>query len=145
MMKPFILNKIIQNYKYTRMPQIKTQILYKELSYTVVGIAFKVQNMLGRYATEKQYGNLFEKKLQENNIIFEREKLISKTGDDINRADFVIDNSVIIELKAKPFIEKADYYQVKRYLEFTNFKLGIIINFRQKYLQPKRIINSKII
>lgn len=127
------------------MPQIKTQILFKELSYTVVGIAFKVQNTLGRYATEKQYGNLFEKMLQENNIIFEREKLISKTGDDINRADFIIDNSVIIELKAKPFIEKVDYYQVKRYLEFTNFKLGIIINFRQKYLQPKRIINSEIV
>ena len=39
-------------------------------------------------------------------------------------------------------VTKEDYYQMKRYLTVCDKKLGIIINFRQKYLTPKRVINS---
>lgn len=76
-------------------------------------------------------------------IKYEREKLISKTGDDINRADFVIEGIIVIELKNKPFTTRNDFYQVLRYLEFSNLSLGMIVNFKQKYLKPKRIINAK--
>lgn len=119
------------------------KIIHKDLSYKIVGLAFNVQKILGRYAREKQYGDLFEKNLKENNFQYKREFIISKTGDDLNKIDFLIENKIVLELKAKPFIEKSDYYQVKRYLNFVKLKLGIIINFRQKYLQPKRIINSE--
>ena len=87
-----------------RTPQ--TKIIHKELSYKVTGIAFKTKDLLGRYALEKQYADLFEKLLQEAGIKYGREKKISKTGDDINRVDFIIENVLVVELKAKPFIEK---------------------------------------
>lgn len=125
------------------MPQTNKHIIYKDLSYQLGGIFFAVHDTLGRYAREKQYGDLLEKLLKEKNIFYEREKLLSKAGEDINKADFIIENKILIELKAKPFITREDYYQIKRYLEFSDLFLGILVNFRQKYLSPKRIINNK--
>ncbi len=119
------------------------EIIYKELSYELGGIFYKVHDRLGRYARENQYGDLIEEYLKEKGIKYEREKLISMTGSDKNKADFIIDNALIIELKVRPTIIVDDYYQIKRYLEFANLRLGIIVNFRQKYLKPKRVINSK--
>jgi len=126
-----------------RTPQTKSKIIYKDLSYQLVGILYKVHDELGRFAKEKNYGDLFEKILKDKNIKYEREKLISKTGNEINKADFVIDNKIIIEFKAKPVITKEDYYQVKRYLEFANLKLGLLVNFSHNYLNPKRILNPR--
>ena len=119
------------------------EIIHKELSYMLVGIFYKVHDQLGQYAREKQYGDLLEKLLKEKGISYKREALISKTGDDINKADFIVDNSIVIELKVKPGVNREDYYQVKRYLEMSNLLLGMIVNFRQNYLKPKRVINSK--
>ncbi len=118
-------------------------IIHKELSYKINGILFKVHDELGRYAREKQYGDLFASYLEKEQINFSREKNISKTSVDNNRADFIVEDSIVVEFKVKSFITKEDYYQVKRYLEILNLKLGIITNFRQKFLKPKRILNSK--
>jgi len=57
--------------------------------------------------------------------------------------DFIIDDKIIIEFKAKNFITKEDYYQAKRYLVTLNLELAIIVNFRQYRLSPKRVLNSK--
>ena len=125
------------------MSRTQKEIIYKDLSYKLGGIFYAVHDVLGRYAREKQYGDLLERMLKEKCVEYEREKLISKTGEDVNRADFVIENKIILELKAKPFINRDGYNQTKRYLEFSDLFLGIIINFQQKYLCPKRVINSK--
>ena len=53
------------------------------------------------------------------------------------------DDKIIVELKAKDIVLKDDYYQTVRYLVSFNKKLGIIFNFRQKVLRPKRILNSR--
>ena len=68
---------------------------------------------------------------------YKREISIANTG---NILDFLINNKVILEVKAKRVITKADYYQTQRYLQESKAKLGIIINFRNKYLSPKRIV-----
>lgn len=124
-------------------PRKEIELILPGLSYKIVGCCFKVHDVLGRYALESQYSNLLAKIFEENKLIFEKEKNLSKTGDDVNRADFIVDNSIVLELKAKPFISKDDYYQVRRYLELANLKLGLIVNFRQKHLNPKRILNSQ--
>lgn len=68
---------------------------------------------------------------------YKREMKISDSG---NIIDFLIDNKIILENKAKRIITKDDYYQLQRYLQALNIKLGMIINFREKYLKPKRIV-----
>ncbi|OGG40229.1 hypothetical protein A3A21_02540 [Candidatus Jorgensenbacteria bacterium RIFCSPLOWO2_01_FULL_45_25b] len=124
---------------------VRNDILHKELSYVLGGIFYRAHDKLGRYAREKQYGDLLESLFLERNISYTREKTLTRTGTDVNQADFVVENLILIELKAKPLLLKGDYYQVLRYLECANLQLGLLVNFRQYYLKPKRIINPKFI
>jgi GxxExxY protein len=59
-----------------------------------------------------------------------------------NIIDFLIESTIPIDIKTKKYITKADFMQMKRCLKATNRKLGIIVNFRQRSLEPKRVINS---
>ena len=127
---------------------MKQELIFKELSYRINGALFDVQNELGRYCNEKQYGDLLEK-LKERKIGYEREKFIPESFEgerpNRNRVDFLVENLIVIELKVKRVIERQDFYQTKRYLVAFNKKLGLVVNFREKYLQPKRIINSQFV
>ncbi|PIP17738.1 MAG: hypothetical protein COX43_02665 [Parcubacteria group bacterium CG23_combo_of_CG06-09_8_20_14_all_35_9] len=58
-----------------------------------------------------------------------------------NRVDFSVENKILLEAKAKKFITKEDYFQVKRHLETSGFEPGLIVNFRNTCLKLKRIIN----
>jgi len=119
------------------------KIIEKELSYKLGGIFFETQNKLGRFCREKQYADAFENKLKENKINFEREASIEIENRKSNFVDFIIENRLLVDFKAKPFIEKEDYNQMKRYLEASKLELGLIVNFRSRYLKPKRVLNSK--
>lgn len=122
-----------------------SDLYHKELSYQLVGVLFEAHNKLGRYAREHQYGDFIQRRLQEEKILFQREMHITKTGKDKNYIDFLVQDVIILELKAKPLISREDYYQVLRYLEFAKLKLAYLVNFRQQYLHPKRIINNQLI
>jgi GxxExxY protein len=59
--------------------------------------------------------------------------------------DFLIDNKIILEIKAIPCFKNSDYKQVSAYLKSKNIKLGILANFRTDKLTYKRILNPSII
>lgn len=121
------------------------KIVHKELSYLITGILFEVHNKLGRYGREKQYGDMLEVILKEKAILYEREKSlpIDKIENRFtNIVDFVINNELLIDLKAKDLVTKDDYYQMNRYLNASGLKLGLIVNFRNKYLKPIRVIRA---
>ena len=86
------------------------KLIYPELSYLLVGIFFDIHNKLGRYAREKQYADSLENKLKEIRIPYKREYNIKKMG---NMIDFLIDNKIILELKAAKFVTRDDYYQIQ--------------------------------
>lgn len=110
-----------------------TKIVHEQLSYEINGLLYKTQNDLGRFGGEKQYGDYFETLLEEKGIEHQREYRFT---------DQKIGRNLILEFKTKNFIDKEDYYQVQRYLATLNLELGIIVNFRQKRLVPKRVLNS---
>lgn len=121
------------------------KIIEKELSYRINGLLFEVHNHLGRFCREKQYGDYFEKLLINERIEYEREKPIPIKGIDsqfTNIVDFAINKKLLIDLKAKSVVSKDDYYQMNRYLDASGFNLGMIVNFRNKYLKPIRVIRS---
>jgi GxxExxY protein len=114
-----------------------SKLIYPELSYVITGILFSVHNQLGQYAREKQYCDLIESKLKEIRLPYKREYRI---GDSNNVVDFIIDNKIILEIKAKRIITKEDYFQTQRYLQESNIKLALLVNFRSKYIKPARIV-----
>lgn len=122
------------------------KIVYPELSYKICGFLFYIHNKLGRFRKEKEYADALEIILKENDIEYSREKRIENSILDkkfsLYKLDFVIENKTVIELKSKTLITKDDYYQLKRYLESKKLKLGLLVNFRDKYLKPKRILNN---
>ncbi len=117
------------------------KLIHSELSYVLNGIFFKIHNKLGRFAREKQYSDVLEEEFKSQNINHKREIDLNSSG---NRFDFLIENKIVVEVKAKPFVTKSDYYQVNRYLESSGIELGLIVNFRHRYLKPKRIVNAKL-
>ena len=119
------------------------EILYPELSYKISGACFDVHNKLSRFCREKQYADELESELDKRGIKYHREMRICEedkfTG---NVADFIIEDCVVLELKAKSVVTKDDYYQLKRYLVSSDKKLGLLVNFRDTYLKPKRVLNN---
>lgn len=121
------------------------KILHKELSYLLVGLCFSIHGKLGRFCGEKQYGDALEVMLKENKLDYLREKNLPIKGidnDSTNRVDYIISGKILLDLKAKEVITKEDYFQMQRYLGASGCKLGIIVNFRNRHLVPKRVIYS---
>ncbi len=123
------------------------KIIYGDLCYKLYGIFYAVHNELGRYCLEKQYSDALEKYfkfykipyLRENNI--EHKFSLGEIGR--NRVDFLVFDKILIEVKAKNLYSQQDYYQSMRYLKATELKLLLLVNFRSKYINPKRILNSQ--
>lgn len=57
-------------------------------------------------------------------------------------ADFVCFDNIILEIKATPFLYESQKFQLLNYLKATGFELGISINFGEKSLNYKRLINT---
>ncbi|MBI1975317.1 MAG: GxxExxY protein [Parcubacteria group bacterium] len=121
------------------------EIIHKELSFEINGLLFNTHNELGRFCREKQYADFFEGLLKRTGIRYIREKALSVNGVQnvyTNKVDFVIEDKILIDFKAKPLVTKEDYYQINRYLEASGLKLGLIVNFRNRYLKPIRVIRA---
>ena len=122
------------------------KIVEADLSYKLTGLFFKIHNDLGRFCREKQYADEFEKLLEDAKIDFVREFEIKNFNSDSpngNKVDFLIDKRIIIDFKAKALITKEDYVQMQRYLGASDLELGLIVNFRNYFLKPKRVLNPR--
>lgn len=124
--------------------QCSNKVLYPELSYKINGIVFTVHNKLGRFLNEKLYCDAIENELKEKGIGYEREKVLPTSfigeKEGRNKIDFIIKNVIILEIKAKNFISKEDYFQLKRYLTVSKLRLGLLVNFRDRFIRSRRIL-----
>ena len=127
---------------------MKSKLIYPELSYRLNGIFYYLHNKLGRYCSHKQYADAMEIVFREKGINYQREidVPIEVSGESIkgNIIDFLVEKIIPIDIKGEKYITKADFMQMLRYLKATKRKLGIIVNFSQRTLRPKRVINAGI-
>lgn len=103
-------------------------LLYEELSYALRGMFFKIYNELGQGFKEEIYVKALIKLLEEQNIVYEREKIFKINFKDVQvgttKLDLVVDNKIIIEVKATETNNSLFEKQILSYLKSTNLLLG---------------------
>ena len=122
-------------------------ILYKEESYKIIGACMEVHRTLGGSFSEKVYQDALEEEFLIRGIPYEREKhiTINYKGKDLQHdffADFVVNDKIILELKAVSDLDNENRDQIINYLHASNLKLGLLINFRGRVLSYERFIND---
>ncbi len=127
-----------------RHPAGGDEILYKDLSYKIVGLAMKVHSKLGYGFLEKVYENglmvLFrregiEAKQQVPITVYFEEEVVGNYY-----ADILVEDKVILEIKSVENIIDAHIAQTLNYLKATGLRLAIILNFSKEKLEYKRIV-----
>ena len=124
-------------------------IVYKEESAKIIGAVFEVHKRLGIGLLEKVYQEALAIEFEYRGIPFERERRydVYYRNQKLNAqyiADFVCYDKIIVELKAISDITDAHKAQVRNYLTITGYKLGLLVNFNEMYIEPIRILNSNI-
>ncbi len=123
---------------------MEENILYKDLSYKIVGLAMQVHTELGPGFLEKVYENALMILFEENRIRAHQQFPISVqfhgriVGDYF--ADILVEDSFILELKAQDRIAEIHKAQTLNYLKATQFKLAILINFGKHRLEYERLV-----
>ena len=134
----------LQIYKYMG-KDVLNKVIYKELSYKVVGILFEVYNELGFGYQEKYYEKAIEKCFFKEKISFKRQAPFNlKFKDEIvgkYYLDFLIENKIVLEIKKGNYFPKRNINQVKEYLKVTGLKLAILANFTSDGVKFLRILN----
>lgn len=119
------------------------ELLYKDLSYVLNGIAFEIDNQIGFGQSESVYSKAFEEHLKQKNIPYEKEKYFPIKVNDVVVArkyvDFSIDGKIVVELKQGEDNYRKVCRQVFEYLKSNNLKLGLVIRFTKNGVKVKRI------
>lgn len=119
----------------------------KDLTGRVIGCAMEVHRQLGNGFQEVIYQRALAIELENNGVNFEREVEMpifyksQRIGN--RRVDFLIQNTLSVELKANITLENVHLAQAINYLEAYKLQLGLLINFGSKSLEFRRLINNK--
>lgn len=121
------------------------ELLFKEESFKIIGICMEIHKALGMGLKEINYKDAMEIDFAEAGILFKREQRFQvKYKGQILRnpyyADFVIFDSIILEVKSTSALIDAHLAQGLSYLAVSGMKLAIIINFGERSLNWKRIV-----
>lgn len=124
---------------------LRDHVLYPELSYKLIEIAFEVHNQLGPGFSEDIYEKAVICELEALQIPYEQQKLIRvfNKGQAIGvyRLDLVIDGKIILELKALSGLNDLFKQQLLSYLIATDLRLGILVDFGTKRVEYARVVN----
>ena len=120
---------------------------YSALTGKIIGCAMEVHRYLGNGFQEVIYQRALaiEMSKQGLNFVREFEMTVAYKGEYVGnrRVDFLVEDVVSVELKAKSELDDVHLNQAINYLEVYHIETGLLINFGAKSLQFKRLINSK--
>ncbi|THD33268.1 GxxExxY protein [uncultured Flavobacterium sp.] len=120
-----------------------------ELSRIIVNLCFEIHTKLGPGLLESVYEAILVYELTEMGLKVERQKSLPVIWNDITmsigfRADIIVENLVLIEIKSVAEIAQVHLKQVLTYLKITGLKLGLLVNFNEPLIKNgiKRIANK---
>ena len=120
-------------------------LLYKEITEEIINSAYEVHRVLKNGYLEKVYENALINELESRNLrcmqqfpleVYYKDFIVGKYI-----ADIIVEDKIILEIKAMASIEKHHFAQILNYLKSTKKRLGFILNFGANNMQIKRIIN----
>lgn len=123
------------------------KLLHKDLTYKIIGILYKVHTDLGCGFTEKIYQRAIGIELEKENLSYESEKEfeVKYEGQVVGRyrLDLVIEDKVIVELKAVERMPKIYQEQLISQLKASPYEVGLLVNFGTPKLKYMRFVRSK--
>ena len=124
---------------------METSLIYKKESYQIIGKCMEVHNELGHGFLEIVYKDALELVFNQENILYEREKLYDVFFRDVLLphkfyADFVVMEKIILEVKCVSELNKEHVAQTLNYLKVSGNKLGLLVNFGKGKLEYQRLL-----
>lgn len=120
-----------------------------QISKIIFDSALKVHKVLGPGLLESAYEECLFFELKKTGLLIEKQKPLPLIYEDVKmeigyRVDIIIENKVIIELKAVEALNDIHLAQILTYLKLSNCKLGMLINFNVSLLKNgiKRVVNN---
>lgn len=127
----------------------REDLLFPDLSYQIIGCAFEVFNEIGGGHKENIYQKALKISFEKKGLKFKeqvyfplefQQRVIGK-----NYFDFLVDEKVVVELKCLARFTKANYDQVLKYLNVSDLKLALLLNFGMEEVKCRRVVNFNIL
>lgn len=120
-----------------------------EISKIILDIAFDIYSKLGPGLFESVYEEILSYELEDYGLSIKKQQGIPVIWNELRmevgfRADIIVEDKVIVEIKSVDALAPIHYKQLTTYLKITNLKLGLLINFNEYLLKDgiKRIVNK---
>jgi GxxExxY protein len=118
---------------------------FEELSRRIIGAAIEVHTALGPGFLESIYEEALKIEFSEHNIRYDHQKeiKIEYLGDvvGVHRMDLIVEDKIIVELKAVRDLNEIHFAQLRSYLKATDLKIGLLLNFSKPTLEVRRVVN----
>mgnify|MGYP001558625007 CR=1 FL=1 len=123
-------------------------LIFPDLSYKIIGAAFRVFNELGWGLPERDYQKALAKEFDILNLEYQRECFVplKYKGENLSSyfADFLVSRKILLELKVVPKLGYTHSRQVLTYLKSAGVKLGILVYFTREGVKYRRVLNSEV-
>jgi|GEM_PF-35295 len=119
---------------------------HEDLTYRIIGAAMKVHSRLGPGHKEEVYQRALEAQSLEDGLVFEAQKLLEVYDNDLLVGyyipDFIYEEKVVVEIKAFSSLSRRYLGQVVTYLNHTGLQVGLLLNFGERRMIPRRVFPS---
>ena len=122
-------------------------LIEKDLTEKILNAAFKIHSALGPGLLESAYEECLFYELSKEDILIEKQKCLPLVYEDVRldagyRIDLMVDNKVIVEIKAVEAINDVHLAQILTYMKLSKKRVGLLINFNVKHLKDgiKRLV-----
>jgi len=122
---------------------------HSEITEKVIGASMKVHQKMRNGYQERIYHSCLSIELKKSGLAFSEEVELpifyENTEVGKRRADFLVENKIIVEIKAVSELTDTHLAQALNYLEVLHLEIGLLINFGAKSLEFRRVINNKLL
>ncbi len=122
------------------------ELLHKELSRKIINCFYTVYNSLGFGFLEKVYENAMMIELNKQGLFAEKQKPVKVFYSDfvvgVYYADIIVEDTIIIELKASGYLVEEHELQLVNYLKATNMEVGLLLNFGKNPDFKRKIVSN---